>query len=93
MYLISRGAVDVVDRDGHVIRTLRDGEFFGEIALLMETPRTATVVAKTQCDYFVIRKPEFRRILREHRQFADAMAAIARERYDIALSSDELMGE
>jgi len=93
MYLISRGEVDVLDRDGRHLQTLRDGDFFGEIGLLLATPRTATVVAKTQCDLFVLRKPDFQRILRDHRQFAETMTTVARERYDVAVSSEDLMGE
>ena len=93
MYLISRGQVDVSDRDGRVIGTLRDGDFFGEIALLLSTPRTATVTAHTQCDLFTLSKSEFRRILRDHPQFAETMTAVARERYDVAVSSAELLGD
>ena len=93
MYLISRGQVDVLDKGGRVLRTLKDGDFFGEIGLLMATPRTATVVARTQCDLFTLRKADFSRILRDHRQFADTMTTVARERYDVAVSSAQLMGE
>jgi hypothetical protein len=90
MYLILRGQVDVKDRAGKVVRTLREGDFFGEIALLMATPRTATVVAKTQCDLFVLKRSDFCRILRDHRQFAETMTRVARERYDLTVSSAEL---
>ncbi|HVS31186.1 MAG TPA: glucose-6-phosphate dehydrogenase [Thermoanaerobaculia bacterium] len=93
MYLISRGQVDVKDRSGKVVRTLKDGDFFGEIGLLMSTPRTATVVAKTQCDLFVLKRADFSRILRDHRQFADTMTTVAKERYDLAVSSADLMAE
>ncbi|MGZ8833803.1 MAG: glucose-6-phosphate dehydrogenase, partial [Thermoanaerobaculia bacterium] len=58
MYLILRGQVDVMDRAGKVVRTLKDGDCFGEIALLMSTPRTATVVAKTQCDLFQLKRSD-----------------------------------
>jgi glucose-6-phosphate 1-dehydrogenase len=92
MYLISRGQVDVLDKDGHAIGALRDGDFFGEIALLLPTPRTATVRARTQCDLFTLSKSDFRRILRTHPQFAETMTAVARERYDVAVSSAELLG-
>lgn len=93
MYLILRGQVDVLDKHGKVMRTLKDGDFFGEIGLLLTTPRTATVVARTQCDLFALRKSDFRRILRDHRQFAETMTKVARERYDIAISSADLLGE
>jgi len=93
MYLLLRGRVDVLDKRGKVLRTLKDGDFFGEVGLLLATPRTATVVARTQCDLFVLRKADFRRILRDHQQFAETMTTVARERYDIAVTSADLIGE
>ena len=39
------------------------------------------------------RKADFRRILRDHPQFAQAMITVGRERYDLAVSSAELLGE
>ena len=91
MYLISRGQVDVIDKSGKMIRTLKDGEFFGEVSLLMATPRIATVKARTQCDLFVLSKADFSRILRDHPQFAETMITVAKERYDLAVSGAELM--
>ena len=81
MYLIARGEVEVLDDAGRVVRTLKDGDFFGEVALLRSTPRTATVRARTGCDLFVLDKADFDRILREHPQFAEGVAAAARQRY------------
>jgi CRP-like cAMP-binding protein len=45
-YAISSGQVDIV-RDGAVINTIGPGSYFGEVALLMDVPRTATVVSRT----------------------------------------------
>ncbi len=45
-YVIEDGEADVIG-DGRLIRTLRSGDGFGEIALLHDTLRTATVRART----------------------------------------------
>jgi CRP/FNR family cyclic AMP-dependent transcriptional regulator len=47
MYIIVKGKVDIVSEDsGHVMAELGDGEFFGELALLDESPRSATAIAR-----------------------------------------------
>src|SRR5262249_54868284 len=63
MYFLCRGEVDVLTDGGPVV--LKDGDVFGEIALLLSQPRIATVRAKTMCDLFVLDKGEFFRILRD----------------------------
>jgi glucose-6-phosphate 1-dehydrogenase len=92
MYLICRGEVEVITNSGQVAKTLRDGDFFGETGLLMSTPRTATIRAKSACDFFVLSKTDFSRILRDHPQFFDAMQKVAKERYDLAIFADQVDG-
>jgi len=94
MYFISRGEVEVSDVSGSVVKTLKEGDFFGELAILMATTRKANVVAKTLCDVFVLSKADFSRILQDHPQFAQCMLQVAKERYDLlTLSADELVSE
>lgn len=45
-YVIESGHTEVI-RDGHVINTLGPGNGFGEVALLGDRPRTATIRAST----------------------------------------------
>lgn len=48
MYVIERGTVAILQEpSGRTLAQLRPGEFFGEIALLNETPRSARAVATT----------------------------------------------
>ena len=50
MYIIERGRVNItLGKDNKLLAVLSDSEFFGEIALLSETPRTATATAVSNC--------------------------------------------
>ena len=91
MYLLVRGQVEVLDDAGHVVKTLKDGDVFGEIAVLLSTPRTANVRALTNCDLFVLDKGDFRRILHDHQQFAQGVAQVARERFNLDVTPQSLM--
>jgi glucose-6-phosphate 1-dehydrogenase len=83
MYFISRGNVEVVDGDGKVIKKMGEGDFFGELALLCDQPRSATVRATTPCDLFVLRQGDFVRALKEYPQFADSVREVAKTRYQV----------
>src|SRR5919106_4576416 len=52
-----------VRKNGRKLRTLSDGDFFGEIALVTKRPRTATVVAKTPVRVLVITDRSFQSLL------------------------------
>jgi CRP/FNR family cyclic AMP-dependent transcriptional regulator len=53
-----------------VLNLIREGEIFGEIALLDGRPRTADAVAMTDCELMVIERREFTTLLREHPELA-----------------------
>ena len=61
-FVIIDGEVSVA-KDGQEIRTMGPGDFFGEIALLEDTPRTATVTAKAPLRFFVLTRQAFRSML------------------------------
>ncbi len=57
-YVIVSGEVEVT-QGGRVLRTEGPGEFFGEIGLLRNVLRTATVTATTDCELLVIEQADF----------------------------------
>ncbi len=57
-YVIKEGEADVIG-DGRLIRTLRAGEGFGEIALLRDTVRTTTVRARTPLLLYILDQHHF----------------------------------
>eukprot|EP01065_Artemidia_motanka_P037379 TRINITY_DN4585_c0_g2_i1.p1 TRINITY_DN4585_c0_g2~~TRINITY_DN4585_c0_g2_i1.p1 ORF type:complete len:1022 (+),score=199.50 TRINITY_DN4585_c0_g2_i1:94-3159(+) len=72
MYFISTGAVEILVPDPssktglRQVVILRDGSWFGEIAILKETRRTAAVRTVTACDLYVLTKEDFWKILTQH---------------------------
>jgi MFS family permease len=57
-YVVAGGELDV-SVDGRVVRTLREGDYFGEIALLRDVPRTATVQARNEAALLVLDRGDF----------------------------------
>lgn len=63
-FVIIDGKVEVTKK-GKRVATRGGGEFFGEIALLEQTPRMATVTAKTPVRLFVLTARDFRHLVDE----------------------------
>jgi len=80
MYVLSRGTVEVLGADGAVLRELRDGDFFGEVALVHDGERTATVRAVTVVDLYVLDRAMYDRVATAYPEVADALALAARQR-------------
>ena len=83
----------IVDGQATVTRNERrvtgrgPGDFFGEISLLEDTPRMATVTAKTPLRVFVLTGPDFRHLLDQNPNVErKVLRALARR--VIELSSD-----
>jgi len=57
-YLVKDGALDVYV-DGELVQSLGSGDSFGEIALLRDVPRTATVTARTEVMLYALDRRHF----------------------------------
>ena len=84
MYWLVRGVVAVTSRDGEaVFAELKAGAFFGEIGVLMDMPRTATIVARTKCLVVVLKKEDLQAELPKFPDMEKAIRQEARERLNI----------
>jgi ATP-binding cassette subfamily B protein len=93
-YVIARGRVRVSastdDGTERTLAVLQDGDNFGEVALLQDSPRNATVTSEAATVFLTLRRTSFQRLLERHpeihaalkqqlkvRQGAAAVAAVA----------------
>ena len=71
-FVIGKGAVDI-EVDGENVNTLKEGAFFGEVSLIKEQPRNATVRAKTEVACFVLSKDEFQSVIDSSSTFEEEL--------------------
>jgi CRP-like cAMP-binding protein len=81
---VVEGTLKVVttSEEGHdlVFSTLGPGDVFGEVAVLCEGERTATVVALTDCELVVVDRRELLAFLRSHPDAALRLMAVLAQR-------------
>ncbi|PJK28909.1 cation:proton antiporter [Minwuia thermotolerans] len=78
MYFVSSGAIEVRVEPEPVM--LGSGDFFGEIALLKDAPRTADVVAKTFSDLLILERRDFQKLLDANPDLRKTIETVAEER-------------
>ncbi|MBF0506576.1 MAG: cyclic nucleotide-binding domain-containing protein [Nitrospirae bacterium] len=80
MYIIESGIVSIVLMPSeHRLAELSEGEFFGELTLLDESPRTASAISRTACKMLCFFQPDlFDLINRDPRLGVKIMFGLAR---------------
>jgi small-conductance mechanosensitive channel/CRP-like cAMP-binding protein len=80
-YIILSGSVEVFSEAlNHRVTTLHHGDFFGELSLLLDIPRSATVRSLEDTVLFVVDRTNLQSLLRKHRELADQLALALVER-------------
>jgi uncharacterized protein YhbP (UPF0306 family) len=92
-FIVVDGAVEVVHEEGQQkprsLNVLRAGEFFGEIAILRDTPRTATVRALVPTSLLAMDRDTFRGLVAQALGTTQDFGAIIQERLDRSRGLDE----
>ena len=78
----------MIGRDKHVV--LKEGDFFGEMALLERRRHKHDVVAKTKCRIYVLDAEALSRLARRHPEILRHIRQVAAMR---AVAGDEAQGE
>lgn len=73
MYIIKRGQVQVL-RDNAILAVLKDGAFFGEMALVSEESRNATIKTVTDLEVLTLNKKDFIRLLETNSTIASMVS-------------------
>ncbi len=74
-YIVAEGQLDV-SQDGAPLAALEVGDYFGEIALLRDTARTATVTAQTDTVLYALDREDFLAAVTGHPQSAEAAESV-----------------
>ena len=78
-YIVAEGRAEIVS-DGRPVAVTVAGGYFGEIALLRDVPRTATVRALTDLELFALEREDFIAAVTGHAASADAADAVVATR-------------
>jgi len=85
MYILLNGKVKILagtssEGKEEILAQLGPGNYFGEMALLTGEPRSATVVAETACETFVLMQSDFNTILDKYPSISLTMSRIMSKR-------------
>jgi cAMP-dependent protein kinase regulator len=87
LFVIEKGSLDcvkVINGEEKVVKTCNSGDVFGELALLYNCPRAASVMAKDECVCWQLDRETFNHIVKD-------AAVKRRNKYDAFLNSVSLI--
>lgn len=96
MYVILSGEVKVIrknNRGEEEIARLRAGEFFGEMALLLNSPRTATCIATLETKVISLKREDFLQLVKSNKDLALRLKKEYLERIMENRHRDESLGK
>ena len=79
MYVLATGTAEVVVNN-RVVENLQHGSIVGEISIVMPGPRSASVVAKTNCEFVAVDEKRFQFLVQQTPFFATQVMRVMAER-------------
>ena len=83
-YVVAKGEAVVMQRDDtgveRVVNVISEDQYFGELGLLRNEPRNATVRAKTSLEVIAVSRESFELLVKSSQQTADEIARVAQSR-------------
>lgn len=76
-FIVREGRAAAVDGSGHTLSEMGVGDFFGEIALLRDTPRTATVVGTVAGSVWRLGRQDFHELLGQYLSLEEEFEGVA----------------
>lgn len=81
MYFVISGELEVLNKnEDQILAKMKSGDFFGEIALVKQIPRSATVRASTYCHLYKLKRKTFKSVIVNHPEIAAQIEDQARSR-------------
>ncbi|MBN2353772.1 MAG: cyclic nucleotide-binding domain-containing protein [Spirochaetales bacterium] len=83
LYIIQRGSVKIskiVDQNEVMLAILKNGDIFGEMALLENMPRSASAIALEDTSLLVVNKANFQRMVQTQPQLISKLTTLLSER-------------
>lgn len=86
MYFVQRGECEVLvvlkeELGERVVKVIQAGNYFGEIALMMDSRRTASVRARTFCTLCVLHRLHFQKVLDRYKEDRGELERMIMSRY------------
>jgi CRP/FNR family cyclic AMP-dependent transcriptional regulator len=79
MYVLMSGTAEIIIRN-RLLETAEAGAIVGEMAMIDDSPRSATVVAKTDCKFLPIERERFSFFVQKKPEFAQHVMRVLVER-------------
>ena len=81
MVFITKGLLQIIDEiSGDVYCEFGPGEYFGNLSIILEEKRTASIRSKSFCEAFILDSEAFFRIKRDFPEFVDIIKKTAAEK-------------